>query len=136
MIKINYTLDENGVITSFWSGRIKEKYLVMEVEEETLNQMNAGYSTYINGVLTTNFEQYKQDQEKNAPTKEEIKKEKLRKMRKPLLEAFDIYKSNVSYGVVDETEQEHIVISQWYLDLLDLKPNALDNVPECIGRYL
>lgn len=60
----------------------------------------------------------------------------IRQLRKPLLEAFDIYKSNIAYGVETETMEERIVITQWYQDLLDKKETALVNVPLKIQRYL
>jgi hypothetical protein len=60
----------------------------------------------------------------------------IRQLRKPLLEAFDIYKSNVVYGVDTETEFEKAEIMAWYQDLLDKKENALRNVPLKIQRYL
>ena len=60
----------------------------------------------------------------------------IRQLRKPLLEAFDVYKSNVAYGVEQETSTEHISIMQWYQDLLDKKPNALEDIPLKIQRYL
>jgi hypothetical protein len=60
----------------------------------------------------------------------------IRQLRKPLLEAFDIYKSNVVYGVDTETECEKSEIMTWYQDLLDKKESALRNVPLKIQRYL
>lgn len=60
----------------------------------------------------------------------------IRQLRKPLLEAFDIYKSNIAYGVETETMEERIVITQWYQELLDKKETALMNVPLKIQRYL
>lgn len=60
----------------------------------------------------------------------------IRQLRKPLLEAFDVYKSNVAYGVEQETSAEHILIMLWYQDLLDKKENALIDVPLKIQRYL
>ena len=44
----------------------------------------------------------------------------LRGKRKPLLEAFDIHKTNISYGVETETEEERQVIITWYQSVLDL----------------
>jgi hypothetical protein len=67
---------------------------------------------------------------------EKYKDVAIRQLRKPLLEAFDIYKSNVSYGVETETEFEKNEIMSWYRDLLDKNENALKNVPLKIKRYL
>ena len=64
------------------------------------------------------------------------KAEALRTLRKPLLEAFDIYKSNVYYGIVSETEEEHAAVLAWYRKLLDLDDDSLKVVPDEIARYL
>lgn len=60
----------------------------------------------------------------------------IRQLREPLLKAFDIYKSNINYGVETETEEERNEIISWYKDLLDKKVSALENVPLKIQRYL
>ena len=71
----------------------------------------------------------------------------LRALRKPLLQAFDIYKSNVYYGVVTETEEEHAEVLAWYAALLDIgdtnakartmtAEGAIQNVPAGVRRYL
>jgi predicted transcriptional regulator len=60
----------------------------------------------------------------------------IRQLREPLLKAFDIYKSNVYYGIESETTQDRIEITDWYQDLLDKKESALRNVPLKIQRYL
>lgn len=60
----------------------------------------------------------------------------IRQLREPLLKAFDIYKSNVNYGVEVETEVERTEIMTWYKDLLDKQESALENIPLRIQRYL
>lgn len=73
----------------------------------------------------------------------------LRALRKPLLQAFDIYKSNVYYGVITETEEEHAEVLAWYAALLDIgntnafsravtitAESAIQNVPAGVRRYL
>lgn len=60
----------------------------------------------------------------------------IRQLREPLLKAFDIYKSNIAYGVETETETERTEIMLWYQDLLDKKETALINIPTKIKRYL
>ena len=57
-------------------------------------------------------------------------------LRKPLLKAFDVYKSNVYYGVVKETDERHVAVLAWYRDLCDLKAEAVENIPDEIMRYL
>lgn len=59
-----------------------------------------------------------------------------RSLREPILKAFDIYKSNVYYGIITETEEERTKILAWYQDLLDLKESALGNVPKKVEEYL
>lgn len=64
------------------------------------------------------------------------RKNAIRQMRAPLLSAFDIYRSHVSYRTVAESEERHTLIMEWYRDLLDLKQTALENVPEEIKPYI
>ena len=66
----------------------------------------------------------------------EVSVQAKRQLRKPILDAFDIYKSNVYYGVVTETDAEHYEILYWYQFLLDLDEYALNNVPKAIAKYI
>lgn len=59
-----------------------------------------------------------------------------RNLRQPLLNAFDIYKSNVYYGVIVESAAEHTAILEWYKSLLDLDRAALENPPAAIKKYI
>ena len=63
-------------------------------------------------------------------------KEQLRLKRKPLLEAFDKYKSNVNYGIIVENENTRSIIVAWYNDILNLKESAFEEIPEAIKYYL
>ena len=60
----------------------------------------------------------------------------IRQLRKPLLEAFDVYKSNIVYGIETETEEERLVIIEWYQKLLDKDKTAINNIPAKILRYI
>lgn len=60
----------------------------------------------------------------------------LREKRKNLLLAFDKYKTNVQYGIEEESVIQHNKIMEWYHDLLDLKSEAFNNVPAKIQYYL
>lgn len=60
----------------------------------------------------------------------------IRQLRKPLLEAFDIYKTNIAYGIEVETDEEKEHILAWYNNLLDKNVDALRNIPNRILRYL
>jgi hypothetical protein len=59
-----------------------------------------------------------------------------RSMRVPILSAFDIYKTNVTYGIDTETEEEKEEILEWYINILRLERVAFENVPNKIRRYL
>lgn len=60
----------------------------------------------------------------------------LRAKRALAFKAFDIYKDNVNYGLIEETEEEHRVIVQWYIGCLDLIPEYINNIPSVIKKYL
>lgn len=59
----------------------------------------------------------------------------LRALRAPLLAAFDIYKSNVYYGIVKESERDHAAVLAWYQALLDLDEGAVKNPPAAVLKY-
>ena len=65
-----------------------------------------------------------------------ISPEILRMERERLFKAFDIYKANVRYGVVGESEEEHTRITEWYRKALDLDTNAIRDYPIVLNRYL
>lgn len=65
-----------------------------------------------------------------------ISPEILRMERERLFKAFDIYKANVRYGVVGESEEEHALITEWYRKALDLDTNAIRDYPIVLNRYL
>lgn len=57
------------------------------------------------------------------PTDAELLAEKtdqLRRKRATLLVAFDVYKANVDYGILSETEEERQAVLAWYQSLLDI----------------
>lgn len=60
----------------------------------------------------------------------------LRQKREKLFKAFDIYKSNIEYGLITETDEAHQRIASWYLLALDLDYNAIANYPTELDRYL
>lgn len=49
----------------------------------------------------------------------ERKKEKFRSYRSKQFVGFDIYKSNIDYGIIEETEEERDEIISWYLLMLE-----------------
>lgn len=60
----------------------------------------------------------------------------LRQERKKAFKAFDVYKQNVAYGLVEETQEEHEQIKAWYNDCLNLNRQAIENVPAKVRKYL
>lgn len=65
-----------------------------------------------------------------------VESEALRTLRAPLLDAFDVYKSNIYYGIITETDEQHAAIVAWYRDLCDLKKTAIATPPDGIRKYL
>lgn len=65
-----------------------------------------------------------------------ISPEILRMERERLFKAFDIYKANVRYGVIGESDEEHTRITEWYRKALDLDANAIRDYPIVLNRYL
>ena len=63
-------------------------------------------------------------------------KNELRARRVPLLKAFDVYKSNVAYGVEFENDEQRDEIVAWYNALLHLEESAFEVIPERIRYYL
>lgn len=59
-----------------------------------------------------------------------------RQLRAPLLEAFDIYKSLVGYGVLVESEETHQAVLTWYQALLACEAWALEDVPASVQPYV
>lgn len=66
---------------------------------------------------------------------QEVFKNAKRQLRKPLLNALDIYDKNVSKGRILETEDEKATVDGWYRNICDLKDEAFINVPSSIKKY-
>lgn len=60
----------------------------------------------------------------------------LRIKRKKLFKAFDIYKQNVAYGLITESQEKHQELTTWYNKALDLDYGALINPPKEVTKYL
>ena len=65
-----------------------------------------------------------------------ISPEILRMERERLFRAFDIYKANVRYGVIGESEEEHTLITEWYRKALDMDAGSIRDYPVVLNRYL
>jgi len=62
--------------------------------------------------------------------------EVLRKERAKLFKAFDIYKQNVAYGLIQEDEETHNRLTSWYQLCLELNYDAINTCPSELERYL
>lgn len=62
--------------------------------------------------------------------------QELRIKREPLLQAFDVYKSNLIVGAISLPEDEKQEVITWYNKVLDLDVDAINNPPKSISRYL
>lgn len=62
--------------------------------------------------------------------------EVLRKQRARLFKAFDIYKENVNYGLITETQETHDKLVTWYNACRDLNYEAINNYPSELQKYL
>ena len=58
-----------------------------------------------------------------------------RQLRKPLLNALDVYDKNVSKGRVTETAEEKQTVDGWYKAICDLKDDAFKNIPSVVRKY-
>ena len=56
-----------------------------------------------------------------------------RDIRRDLLSAFDIYKQNVVYGILDETQADRETVLRWYRALLDLDETAFSEVHPAVA---
>ena len=109
---IVYNIEKNRILT----------------EEEYQN--NKGYLDYdeLNGERVIVYIPFSEEQLL------EQRIEELRQLRTPLLQAFDIYKSNVNYGIETDNSREEIIM--WYKAILDLDEKAISNPPIEIRRYM
>ena len=65
----------------------------------------------------------------------------LRAKRAKAFKAFDIFKTNVAYGIVEQDEETRANVVEWYEHCLDMRypelvAESLDNIPPCISRYM
>lgn len=60
----------------------------------------------------------------------------LRNQRARLFKAFDIYKENVNYGLIEETQETHEKLATWYHNCLELDYESIMNYPSELEKYL
>lgn len=67
-----------------------------------------------------------------------MEQKEARRIRSDLLNAFDIYKTNVLYGIETETDEEHREILTWYQLMLSLPEDIsiYKKTPRKIKHYL
>lgn len=62
--------------------------------------------------------------------------EVLRVKRAKLFKAFDIYKENINYGLIEETQETHDKLVAWYQLCLELDYDAINEYPSELNKYL
>ena len=131
----NIELKENEIMVSptgkfsYQITPLTDKILI--IDKDILKQIKP-----INGTKCFDLENNCVIDYDNTEDLERERIEKLRRLREPLLVAFDKYKTNVVYGLVIETPEEKELIIKWYKSILDLNEAALNDVPEKIKYYL
>ena len=152
-----YNKDKTEILEKYdlTKGYLKDDTLIRHYDEIPYVEEQGHYETireYANGgkdvewVVDVKGQKYQpaRDEEENIyvyiPYTEnelnEIKKDRLRAKRKPLLQAFDTYKTNVFYGVVQETAYDKLKIIAWYEGIKALDEEAINNPPDAIKYYL
>lgn len=63
--------------------------------------------------------------------KDEIALNQLRQARIELLHQYDIWEIKVLRGAEEDTKE----VQEWHQNLLDLAPEAFDNIPEDVSKY-
>lgn len=141
---INLFKQNNGFETSTFNGKVIDgieqipeelEGSLLIVEDNIFNDLKNHKVMWENGAIVNNpnYEEYLQEQQVIL---QQIEAQQLRSKREPILKAFDIYKTNVSYGVYNESIIEHNQIIVWYNAILDLDEEAINNVPEQIARFM
>ena len=118
-----YTLTEEGKIKASASFRFSDE--VQETDEEIVR----GYDGQLLFKRETETEEYRRAEREY---KEVERGNVLRKKRVKLLEAFDKWEKAVLRGRAEDDAE----IMNWYRDILDLRAEAFENVPETVRYYL
>lgn len=109
------------------------KYYLDKINNSVFTISNFEYKLRKNQDVEITKEEY-ETRTKRTPKvpNEEMKKARLRRKRKPLLEAFDKWEK----AVLRFREEDSKEIMTWYQSILDLKEETFNNVPERIKYYL
>ena len=126
-----YAHEEYESIVEWW--QIHQEYDINEYCEERMYDENG------NEILPTDEDGNQRaynDYVEIALRPKELVTARYREIRADLLRAFDKYKTNVQYGIEQESQEAKEEIMQWYKDLLDLQGVAFENIPERVKYYL
>lgn len=118
-----YTKTDAGKIIASASFKFSEDALV--ADEDIVR----GYDGQLVFMHETETEEYKREA---AEKQNEQRLQELRGNRIKLLEAFDKWEKAVLRGRAEDDAE----IMNWYRDILDLKAEAFENVPEAVRYYL
>lgn len=125
---ISAVINENGRVSCYAIDNDINNGIKIDIENieqsEYLKQYINAYKL-VDGILTFSNEEKETIDEEN-------KMRELRKKRKPLLQAFDIWSSNVAVDIETSSEE----IKAWRLQVLDLNEDAMNMPPQKIMYYL
>lgn len=109
-MKINYELNEDFTFKSYTSYPIDEKLPYIDDTSENISKIKLNNSKLIDGVIIH-----------ANPILERINQNttSFRGYRRICFNAFDIYKGNVLYGLIDEKEAQKTSILSWYREMCD-----------------
>lgn len=116
--------------------RIDDNKIVLDAENLKIIEKDISF----NDDICNNICIYRVDDNENFYIDDELVEEyklnMLRIKRKPLLEAFDIYKSNLLVGAISLSDEEQQEVIDWYNLILELDEDAINNPPQVIVRYM
>lgn len=115
---------DDGTLRSYANGEYDFTQDGMEeISEELYNELP--YLKKSDGVISIDYSSKISGEETNRLNI-------LRNKRIPLLEAFDKWEKAVLRG----RETDSVTVMDWYQNLLDLKAEAFDDIPERVRYYL
>lgn len=115
---------DDGTLRSYANGEYDfTRDGMEEISEELYNELP--YLKKSDGVISIDYSSKISGEETNRLNI-------LRNKRIPLLEAFDKWEKAVLRG----RETDSVIIMNWYQNLLDLKTEAFDDIPERVRYYL
>lgn len=111
---------------------------LIDLGEENLKMVEMDIT--LDDDICTNMTTYKMDDEEqpyiDAELVEEVRKNKLREDREPLLQAFDTFKLNLVIEAISIPKDNKKDVIDWYNAILDLDEDAIKNPPKEVSKYL